>query len=169
MPHVNVKIFAEGPGVRPEELIPVFHAWIQARDLPELLIDVADYSHVPAGPGVLLIGHEANYSYDQRGSRPGLLYNRKEATGGLAESYASALAACERLENHPALRGRLAFCRKEFEITWNDRALHPNTDEGWREVEPEVKAFCDGRFGPGACTLHRAAGPRERLSVTVRA
>ena len=85
MEHVNIKIFAaDSPSVRFADAIPVFHRWIQSRDLPELLIDVADYSHVPAGPGVVLIGLEANYALDNAHNRPGLLYVRKATDGAPA-------------------------------------------------------------------------------------
>ena len=39
------------------DAVAVFHQWIRDGVCPEMLIDVADYRHVPAGPGVLLIGH----------------------------------------------------------------------------------------------------------------
>src|SRR5450755_4649168 len=57
--HVNVKLLIQNPGEASlEPLIPVFHGWIENRAAEdELLIDVADYIHVPAGPGVVLIGH----------------------------------------------------------------------------------------------------------------
>src|ERR1700676_5233406 len=78
--HVNVKIFAEDTEAVDLALaIPVFHRWIQESICEELLIDVADYRYWPAGPGVLLVGHEANYSLDLSGWRLGLLYNRKAA------------------------------------------------------------------------------------------
>jgi len=57
--HVNVKLLVQNaPGANLEPLIPVFHSWIENQNGDELLIDVADYTHVPAGPGVVLIGHE---------------------------------------------------------------------------------------------------------------
>ena len=65
-----------------EDLIPVFHRWIKQRLLPELTIDVANYRHVPQGPGVVLIGHGSDYFMDEGEGRPGLLHNRKRA--GLA-------------------------------------------------------------------------------------
>ena len=51
-------------GVELEEFIPVFHDWIQTQQLAELLIDVADYRHVPHGPGVVLVAHDAHYAMD---------------------------------------------------------------------------------------------------------
>ena len=35
---------------------PLFHEFIQKASVPGLLIDVADYAHVPNGPGIILIG-----------------------------------------------------------------------------------------------------------------
>ena len=50
--HVNVKLLVRDPEeVNLELLIPVFHSWIQNRVCEELLLDVADYRHVPDGPG----------------------------------------------------------------------------------------------------------------------
>ena len=50
--HVNVKLLAGDPAdVDLEPLIPIFHDWIRDRVFEELLLDVADYRHVPEGPG----------------------------------------------------------------------------------------------------------------------
>ena len=65
-----------------ESLIPMFHGWIQRQVFEELLLDVADYRHVHAGPGVILIGHEANYSVDNTDERWGVRYNRKAVVNG---------------------------------------------------------------------------------------
>jgi hypothetical protein len=174
MEHVNIKIFATGDSsnVRFADAIPAFHRWIQSRDLPELLIDVADYSHVPAGPGVLVIGHEANYALDNERNRPGLLYSRKVADGttagnGLRRAYDSALSASRRLEAEPEFQGKLKFNTGEIEITLNDRLLYPNTEDGWKSVEPELTAFLDGLYGSGMYNVTRPTDPRERLSVHV--
>ncbi len=172
MEHGSIKIFAtaDSSPVAIADAIPVFHRWIQARDLPELAIDVADYSHVPAGPGVLLIGHEANYALDNAHDRPGFLYSRKAADGvSLQYVYDSALRGSRRLEAEPEYQGKLKFDPKELEITLNDRLLYPNTEAGWLSVEPALRAFLDGLYGTGAYNITRAADPRERLSVVVSA
>src|SRR4051812_16123636 len=57
---LQLKIFLTPESARTvdvEALIPVFHRWIKQRALPELTIDIANYGHVPQGPGVVLIGH----------------------------------------------------------------------------------------------------------------
>jgi len=58
--HINVKLLVIEPAkVDLGAVIPIFHQWIQDQIFDELLLDVANYSHVPEGPGVVLIGHEA--------------------------------------------------------------------------------------------------------------
>jgi hypothetical protein len=55
---VNVKFFVENPeAVDLEAYLTIFNNWIQSHATEELLVDVADYRHVFAGPGVVLIGH----------------------------------------------------------------------------------------------------------------
>ena len=86
MQHFRVKLFAATtPGFDLGNAIPVFHRWIQKKALPELLIDVADYRHVPAGPGILLVGHDSHYNLDLAKSRLGLLYTRRTALNGSVE------------------------------------------------------------------------------------
>jgi hypothetical protein len=174
MQHLNVKIFAKThENVNAADAIPVFHRWIQAGDLPELLIDVADYTHVPAGPGVLLIALEANYSLDYARGQLGLLYNRKAAAAGnpqeqLQQAYHAALTACRRLEREPEFKGALRFNPNHLEIVLNDRLLHPNTDESWRQVQPQAQLFFDGIFGAGNYSCERVGEPRERLRAVIR-
>src|SRR5215213_8671932 len=93
--HINIKFYLENPeAVHLADYAAVFNSWIQNHVLEELLIDVADYLHVHNGPGIMLIGHEADYSLDQRAGRLGLLYNRKEPIeGGTQEKLAQAVRA----------------------------------------------------------------------------
>src|ERR1700693_2074086 len=103
--HVNLKLLLQNPeDANLEPLIPVFHSWIENQNGDELLIDVADYTHVPAGPGIVLIGHEGNYSVDNTGDRLGVRYNRKAKLNGgnqnvLAQATRAALTACQRLQS----------------------------------------------------------------------
>ncbi len=50
---ISIKLFARNPQVvKPEAFVPVFQRWIQQHAVEGLLIDVADYKHVPDGPGI---------------------------------------------------------------------------------------------------------------------
>ncbi len=171
--HVNVKIYVDGDlAVDPERFIEVFHLWIQGQSLPEMLIDVADYRHVPAGPGVLLIAHEADYSLDQTGNRYGLRYNRKAPTPGsnadrFRQAFRSAITACQLLEQHFAGSDELKFSRRELDLFINDRALAPNTTDTWADCQPELHAFFEGAFGHDAFTMKHNDDPRSRFGVSV--
>lgn len=56
MQHLSVKIFEQsGAELNGTQAIAVFHRWIQRGGIPEMPIDVADYAHIPAGPGVILV------------------------------------------------------------------------------------------------------------------
>jgi hypothetical protein len=166
--HINVKIFLKEPQeLNLADAIPVFHQWIRGGFVPEMMVDVADYRHVPAGPGILLICHEANYSLDNRENRPGLLYNRKASLDGtfqdrLHQSYDSALAACARLEQEEAFATRLQFDRNSLEIFVNDRLLAPNTDETWQALRGELQAFHPG------FAIERKGEPRDLFRVELR-
>ena len=97
----SVKIFAKASeSFDQDALIPIFHKWIRERRLQEaLLIDVADYRHVPNGPGLMLIAHEAHYGLDERDGLLGLEYARKRDPVGepmpkLRQALGAALDAC---------------------------------------------------------------------------
>ncbi|MCW5963354.1 MAG: hypothetical protein KIT83_04885 [Bryobacterales bacterium] len=174
MQHVNIKLFAEQP--YPKDIaavIPVFHRWIQQKSLPGLLIDVADYAHVPQGPGVLLIAHGFDVSLDEAGGRLGLLYNRKEPWEGsgleaLRSAYAFAQDVAKRVAMEPEFAGKLRFGTDELQITLNDRLLYPNSPETLAAVGGELGTFLGEVFGGTPYTIERSADPRARFSVTVR-
>lgn len=171
--HVNIKLFVDGSEASLEPLVPIFHRWIQEKALEELLLDVADYRHVYAGPGVMLIGHQANYSIDNTDNKLGLLYNRKAVFEGtnqdrFRQATRAALVACQRLEAEPKLEGKIQFNRKEIQLLINDRFLAPNTKETRAAVEPELRAFCLELFGSGDYSLCFEEDPRKRLGVMIR-
>lgn len=174
--HINIKIFtSKGDAtLNLEPAIPMYHRWIQESLLDELLIDIADYHHVPDGPGVMLIGHQNNYSLDLAFGRLGLLYNSKLPTEGtlsekLQSAYAHALAAATLVEDDPAFRGQLEFNAGELEVIFNDRLLAPNTSETWNAVKPVLQDFFTTTFGQDAFSLEHVGEPRERLRVAVHA
>src|SRR6266436_9799720 len=118
--HINVKLLlSNAEELELDGVIPVFHSWIQAQVSEELLLDVADYRHVHGGPGIVLIGHEADYSLDNTDNRWGVRYNRKTAARGdnqerLKQAARAALLAGQRLQQDGRLK--LYFKGDEIEI-----------------------------------------------------
>jgi hypothetical protein len=170
---INVKVFTAQPNQVPlANFIDIFHSWIQATD--GVYHDVADYSHMQAGPGIVLVAADANVSIDETGNRRGLLYSQKSKLGGsnlekLSTVLRFALESCQRLEDEPALAGKLRFAGNELEIVVNDRLLAPNSEEAFEEIRPDVDFLARRLYGTTNFTLLRARqDPRQRLNVTIR-
>jgi hypothetical protein len=168
--HINVKFFLENPQeVNLADYSAVFNSWIQAQRLDELLIDVADYLHVHQGPGIMLIGHEADYSLDHRAGRLGLLYNRKAQLEGttqekLAQAVRAALTAAQILEREHGL----TFNGSEVQFIINDRLLAPNTIETFEILQPALELFFNSLYDGAAYTFGHLDDPRERFTVNAK-
>ena len=168
--HINVKFYLENPEtVNLADFAAVFNTWIQTQRLDELLIDVADYLHVHNGPGIMLIGHEADYSLDNRAERLGLLYNRKEQVDGttqakLAQAVHATLTVAQILEKENGLK----FNGSEVLMIVNDRLLVPNTAETVATLEPEIKSFFDQLYNGAEYSLSHNNDQRERFTVNVK-
>jgi hypothetical protein len=168
---LQLKIFALPDAARAVELeafVGVFHRWIKDRVLPELVIDVANYAHVPDGPGIVLIGHGSDYFLDEGGGRLGLLHNRKRAglppRERLADLARRTLHAASLLERDPALSGALRFATHELLFRINDRLAAPNTEATFAAVRPELEELSRCIFG-GAFELVRVGGPKDLFAV----
>lgn len=164
---------AEGAALSPRDVIPVFHRWIQHDLLPgEIAIDVADYSHVHRGPGVLLVCHEAHYALDQQRGVVGLAYSRKRgASGTQAERWALALAkalgAARLLEREPSLAGRATFRTDRLELAITDRLRAPNDARTLAHVRDALDPILARLYG--SFEVDHRPDPREPFHVDVRA
>jgi hypothetical protein len=173
--HVNVKLLASNSvEVDLEPLIAVFHNWIKGQVFEELLLDVADYRHVHAGPGVVLVGHQANYSVDNTDNRLGVRYNRKAPLEGsnqdrFRQATLAALAAFQRLEAEAGLNGQLRFNGQEIKVFVNDRLMAPNSDATLEAVKSELRVFLGKLFQGSEYALSHGGDPRSLFAVDVKA
>lgn len=157
----SCKLFIDGDP-KLDDFVPVFHSWIQTHIMPDhLLIDVASYTHVHNGPGVVLVAREANFSLDRRGGMPGLTYQRKHPIDG---SLADRLAAVFRWTQTAAalLKDRVKFRTDLFELRICDRLHAPNSSETFQLVRPELL-----KLWPGA-NLEHLNKPEELFTVLIR-
>ncbi|MFN8008718.1 MAG: hypothetical protein U0V70_17175 [Terriglobia bacterium] len=172
--HINLKLFFEPvSNLDLWEVVPVFHRWIQEGIWGELLVDVADYRHVPGGPGIVLIGHQADYSVDNTDQHLGFRYNRKAPVQGsnrerLGQAFYAALRACQQLETEPAFNGQLRFVGNEIKLSINDRLLVPNVPASYEAIEPEIKAFLTDLLDGAAVTLQRESHPRNLFGFAIK-
>ncbi len=169
---INVKFFAEDYSEVPlTAFINIFHSWIRASDGD--YYDVADYSHMHAGPGILLIAHEANISIDNTGSRLGLLYNQKQPRQGsnrekLHSIFRLALDYCRRIEGEPSLQGKFKFRGDEALILINDRLHAPNTERTFRALEPDLEDLARELYEGADFILRRNTDPKQRFTVQIK-
>ena len=172
---IGAKVYCtRGAEIDLVEVIPIFHRWIQQKRMPHMLIDVADYTHVPSGPGILLVADEGNYSIDDNGGRRGVTFYRKRPLdGGLADRMTAvardAVAAAAALAAEPELASRLDFSGAELQVYFNDRLHAPNTDECFAALRPDIAAFFERALGRGHSAPARPMDSRERLTVAARA
>ena len=172
---IGLKIFAAGRApFDPRELVPVFHRWIQARAIDQLLISVADYAHLRGGPRVVLVAHEGNFALDDGGGRLGLVYYRKQPAGGplparLTSLSRTVLQAAALIEDDPALDGRLRFEGDALEFVANDRLLAPNNEASFEQMRAALTPLLTQLYPGATYSLSRRADPLERLTVSVKA
>jgi len=169
---LNVKIFTEQPNsVALTDFIDVLHGWIQATD--GVYHDVADYSHMQAGPGIVLVAKDAHVSIDESGNRRGLVFSQKARLAGsnqakLRAALRAALENCRKLEAEPALRGKLRFAANEAVISLNDRLCGENSQQAFDSIKADVESVAAQLFGGAQVSLARDDGPRQRLNVHIK-
>lgn len=166
---------AQGSTVPLRDFVPIFHRWIQTAVLPDhLLIDIADYAHVPDGPGVLLVAHEANLGIELRSDRMLLRYTRKQPLpGALPERLwrvaRAALYACRLLERDETPGGRLHFRGDQLEVFANDRLHAPNTAATAAGFRPALDGLLHALYGDPACQVTYPTDTRARFGVHIAA
>jgi hypothetical protein len=165
----QVKVYLDGaPDLEP--VIPVFHGWIRDRRVPELLIDVADYRHVPDGPGLMIVGGDTDYYLELAEGRPGLRYSRKRNAKGdlearIAEAFRRALEAAALLEAEESLSLRFGTSELLFQVF--DRLEAPNEDASVDALRPALEAVL-AKLAPEGYELAREGDERQPLTLRVK-
>lgn len=171
-----VKFLAQpGANFDEEMLIPIFHEWIRVRKIPGVLIDVADYRHVPEGPGVMLVTHEINYAMEHGNGEYGLSAQLKIAEGENHVDKVKNLVQrtalfAKSLEADRRIAGQLKFNGNEFYYIANDRLNAPNTDETFGELKSDLETAAAVIYPGKTVTINRVENdPRSRLTIKISA
>ncbi len=172
----QVKFFlSNGDGVDLATFAPVFQRWIQQKSLEGQLVDVADYRHVFEGPSIVLIGHDTDYTMENRAGRVGLLVTRKHQLDPdfptqLRNTIRLALTAARLLESERAFTPRLKFRGEEFELRFADRLQLPNKPESAALVRGDLSAVLTELYGEdGAYALPVKQDARYPLTFKIKA
>jgi hypothetical protein len=170
---LNAKWFVEQPNaIALTDFIDIFHGWIQATD--GIYHDVADYSHMRAGPGIVLVAADANLSVDETDERRGLLYSRKAPLSGsnrerLRAVLGHGLKNFRKLEQEEKLKGKFRLHGSEAMIAVNDRLTAPNNDDTFSALAPDIEAVAKDLFAGADIALTREPDPRKGFAVYVKA
>ena len=172
---INVKVFtADDSEINYTNFIKVFNRWMEEADSDDYL-NYADYSHVDAGPSVLLILKQANYSIDDAYHQSGFLYNRKHAVEGdnaekIRQALTEVLSKCEQLEASAELENAVHFNGADLLFMINNRHIAPNTSETAASIQAELTPVLERMYGGDDFTVERTSeDPRERFALRISA
>jgi hypothetical protein len=172
---IAVKIFAHSDSFDASTFMPIFQHWIQNQSVEgHRLIDVADYGHVVAGPGTVLVSSEANFYTDRGENRLGLLYVRKlPLSGSFSERLRAVVAetfkAAAKLEKEPELSGKLKFKTDELLIRLNDRLLAPPNEATVKAASPDVLSLATRLYGEKQATIDSKFSAKTEVEFRLKA
>ena len=170
---INIKIFvSEDSQIVYTNFIKVFNRWMEEAEQDDYL-NYADYSFTHAGPGVLLISKQANYSIDYSDLQHGFLYNQKHNISGgnqekIHNSYIKALSLAEKLQSSSELEEQVRFDGNQTLFFINNRNIATNTDKSFELVQEELRPILELMYGNNDFVLSRAyEDPRKRFGIRV--
>ena len=169
----GVKLFLNtNKNYESKDFIPVFHSWIQNKAVEDhLLIDVADYSHIHDGPGVMLVAHEGNFSLDQESQQPGIMYMRKtEIAGSFTERFNMVLSivikAANRLSDNNICK-QVDFKPNSLRFIANDRLYAENTADTQDFYKLKIQKALNEKYPGRQFEFGDVSDENERLAFTV--
>ena len=167
---IDVKQLLKGPAV-PEidSLLVIFDRWRKVTDHPSDWVDLADYAHMPQGPGILIAGKRDTFSLNLNPPGPGLLTSvRNGLVGSLEERFREAFRRAGELNDavlaEPEFPADLSPIEGAWEVFANDRLLCPSTSEMDAVVRPQLASA----LGIEPEALRRHTNPGGRLGYSVR-
>ena len=172
---IGVKILTDAPAkLNLDPLLSIFGRWRTETDHPAQWVDLADYAHMPRGPGVVLVGKRANFSFDMSDPAPGPLYvSKKDLSGAPAERlggvFRASFAFAERLAAEAEFPAGVRLDTSALEVVFNDRLETPNNGSTDAELRSVVSAVADRLFGRSGYELERRRDAGDRYGFSIRA
>ena len=172
----SVKLFLREPiALDAEVIVKIFHRWIQGNLLEsDLLLDVADYTHVHEGPGIMLICDGTYYSLDEGDGRIGLVYSVKrdrpegiELGLQIRNALLAVLHAACQLESEPELLGRLRFSCDELLFKFINGPVRL-TEEQTFQLQTTTKRTVDSLFSGATKGVRRLLHNSRLLTLDFR-
>lgn len=167
---IDVKLLLDAPPSPDlDPFLVIFHRWRQRSDHPSDWVDLADYAHMPSGPGILIAGKRDTFSVNLNPPGPGLLTSvRGGLEGALEDRFREAFRRARELVSavlaEPEFPGEFRVREGVWEVFLNDRLGFPNTDDSDGMVRPALASAL--AIEPGSLVRHR--DPNGRLGYSVR-
>ena len=170
---INIKIFASDDSqIVYTNFIKVFNRWMEEGEQDDYL-NYADYSFTHAGPGVLLISKQANYSIDCSDLQHGFLYNQKHVVSGsnqqkIRQSFIKALVLAAKLQSSDELESQVRFDGNQILFFINNRNIAANTDGSFELIREELNPVLESMYRNNDFVLSRAYDdPRKRFGIRI--
>ena len=152
------------------EVINLFHKWIKDQEPSQLLLDVADYSHVPDGPGIMLVGFHEIIAFKMNAEKPSFVVTQKSVLEGEASAvllktltngcfYANEFAK--------AFGDKLELDAENFEVGLNDRLL--DSAESLKNLEGSINELNKSIDLGWESSLDSEANPKNLPYLKVKA
>lgn len=170
---ISVKILTDAPpDLNLDPFLSIFSRWRTETEHPARWMDLADYAHMPRGPGIVLIGHMCNFSFDLGSAAPGILYvTKKGLEGALEDRIRSVLRDCfamsRRLVAEQEFPTGVHLLPGSLKLAFNDRLETPNSEPTDRLLRPVIAAVLDDLLGAGAYEMRRQPDPGKRYGFSV--
>ena len=166
---VDVKLLLDTPqNPDLDPFLVIFDRWRKREDHASDWVDLADYAHMPTGPGILIAGKRDRFAINLNPPGPGLLTSvRTGLQGGLEDRFREAFRRARALTSavltEPEFPSAFQVIEHAWEVCVNDRLQFPNTDESDSVVRPALAAA----VGVEPSSLQRHADPRGRLGYSL--
>ena len=167
---IDVKLLLDcPPDPDLDQFLVIFDRWRKADDHPADWVDLADYAHMPGGPGILIAGKRDTFSVNLNPPGPGLLTSvRRGLEGSLEDRFREALRRAREFNSavmaEPEFPAGFSVREGAWEVYVNDRLGFPNTDPTDRLVRPAVAAA----LGVAPESLTRDLDMRNRLGYSAK-
>lgn len=145
----------------------VFHRFIQRHLIEGFLFDVADYRHVPNGPGMMLVGGEVDYGLTQSQFSVTLKRSANDTATQFRTAVRFLLGAVDQIEEDGSLP--TVFDTSTWTVTVADRRLGSAADVQ-SALLSELAPVAEEVFGAGSTAAAEPTGdPRDLPTLRITA
>ena len=167
---IDVKLLLDTPpNPNIDVFLVIFDRWRQRKDHPCDWVDLADYAHMPSGPGILIAGKRDRFSIDLNPPGPGLLTSTRAGLEGsledrMREAFRRARELNRDVMSEPEFPADFSVSAEGWEIYINDRLAFPDSDASDALVRPALAAA----LGAGPDAIIRRRTRSGQLGYTAR-